>query len=448
VELGSDCVPEIHTLPVPREGATVGDIVKQAAEIATTWRKKRKVPGIADLVNDDESIPGLVSRRGSFASEAGSRGSGSDSPGHSGRVSSEHRHTDVKDKRATLSRTFPSALSLASLSSLTGKEEGEASSTEGSQAPASKSKSRVFDAVVNFLPEDEKSDSFQSALQNLLVTTTVMLPHMPSELRITSQDTAEAKRRRSSVYSLGSTARTSSFSSHIASTAPSIDPLQTLIHVLPARSPAALIKAAQSYLKSLFPKPDSDSRVPDAFPRAYILGGKVLAQPMKRATNMSPISGLAMIISGAVTCQEPSEYMYLDDFKSCRFDTGSSELAVPDHPDMQPLDTYSIAYGAIELDASTDPPAGPILQVPERRDSETDLSPYSPSTPPLDYDAETSASSVGNSTHAPSIETSALAVSIVPSKSSQISQITQGPTLRRKGSGWLGKLFSKKRNEA
>ena len=434
-------------LAVPREGGTVGDIVKQAAEIATTWRKKRKVPGIADLVNDDESIPGMMSRRGSFASEAGSRGSGSDSPAHSRRVSSEYRHADVKDKRATLSRTFPSVLSLASLSSLTGKEEAEGSSTEGIQAPASKTKTRAFDAVVNFLPEDEKSESFQGALQNLLVTTTAMLPHMPSELRITSQDAAEAKRRRSSVYSLGSTARTSSFSSHIALTTPSIDPLQTFIHVLPARSPPALIKAAQSYLKSLFPKPDWDSRVTDTFPRAYILGAKVLGQPMKRATNMLPISGLAMILSGAVTCQEPSEHMHLDDFKSCRFDTGSSELTTSDLPDTRPFDTYSIAYGAVEPDLRSDSPVGPTLQAPERRESETDTSADSPPTPPLDYDAETSASSVGNSTHAPSIETSALAVSIVPSKSSQISQITQGPTLRRKGSGWLGKLFSKKRNE-
>ena len=447
MELGSECVPEIHMLAVPREGGTVGDIVKQAAEIATTWRKKRKVPGIADLVNDDESIPGMMSRRGSFASEAGSRGSGSDSPAHSRRVSSEYRHADVKDKRATLSRTFPSVLSLASLSSLTGKEEAEGSSTEGIQAPASKTKTRAFDAVVNFLPEDEKSESFQGALQNLLVTTTAMLPHMPSELRITSQDTAEAKRRRSSVYSLGSTARTSSFSSHIAPTTPSIDPLQTLIHVLPARSPPALIKAAQSYLKSLFPKPDWDSRVTDTFPRAYILGAKVLGQPMKRATNMLPISGLAMILSGAVTCQEPSEHMHLDDFKGCRFDTGSSELTTSDLPDTRPFDTYSIAYGAVEPDLRSDSPVGSTLQAPERRESETDTSADSPPTPPLDYDAETSASSVGNSTHAPSIETSALAVSIVPSKSSQISQITQGPTLRRKGSGWLGKLFSKKRNE-
>jgi hypothetical protein len=451
-DLGSQSIPEIHFLSSSRDVGTVGEIIKQAAELAVVWKKKR-TSGIADVVDHDRRAftPGITSRRGSAPSEAGSLRSSTSPPVHTRTPSMEYQapETHVKDKRSTMLSRFPSALSFTSLPALAGKDLVEPNLASNHTLEPD-SKTRTFDVVLNFLSQDERPDSFQSSLQNLLVTTTAILPHMPSALRISAKESVDEKKRRNSVYTLDSTAGTSSSLSSRGtppSSAPS-DVGQTLIHVLPVRPSPPLIMAAEKYLKSLFPQPDWDTALTSSVPRAYVLGNKVLGQPMQRAINMAPISGLAMILSGAVSCRDRLDEMYLDDFKSCRFDSDVPDRPSPEQLSTPGFDQYTIVQGNV------DPIEAPDLTPPEiRLKSDAKEGPgqqraYSPSTPPLDYEGETSASSVANSTLAPSVDVSDPTISIAPSHPSPTSQIYPLPSLKKKKSGWLGKLFSKNRTAA
>lgn len=448
-ELGPECVAEVQFLTPTKEGKTVGEIIKQAVDAALVWKKKRKALQAAR----EPTTPGLGSRRGSAHSDLVGSGTGpgsgpgssrSHSPMQSGRPSTE-LEGGRDNRRSTLSRSFSSVLSMATV---VAKEDMETGSQDGSgDGPAQRM--RGLDAVVNFLPQDDRADSMQGALQNVLVTTTALLPFMPSSNRISPNDSLEEKKRRSSTYSLVSSARTSSFSSNIFPTGIMADMPQTLIHVLPAVPSSTLIKAIEAYLKSLFPRPALEGLSAHAAPRAFVLGSRVLSQPMKRASDMSPISGLALTLSGAISCHSHDDKMYLDDLRSCRFESGSSdrsdeETQVVTAPPAF-FDPYSIATGFADGETnsirSLDPSVAqssmviPEIQVDHRGDI--------PSTPPLDFDNDTSASSVDNSTHNPSIEgfSGPEVGALDPSMTSSASQ-DGGKSLKKKKS-WLGKLFSK-----
>ena len=447
--LGSACLAEVQFLPTLKEGKTIGDVVKQAVDAALAWRKKRKLLATTDLDLHEPTLPGLGSRRGSSHSDQVAMGSRSHSPLHSRRPSVEL--LEGRDRRSTLSRSFSSVLSMATVIN---KEDVETASQDGSVTEPNQ-RVRALDAVVNFLPAEERADSLQGTLQNVLVTTTALLPFMPSSMRISPTDSIEEKKRRNSTYSLVSSARTSSFSSNIFPVGV-VDMPQTLVHVLPPAPSPALIKATEAYLKSLFPRPTSESLSAHVAPKAFVLGSRVLGQPMKRASDMSPISGLALMLSGAVSCHSHHDKTYLDDLRSCRFELGphdrsDEEERNPDGPSSAFFDPYSVATGIMDSEArsirSLEPPrlssdnqsrndtVLPDIQDDSRREI--------PTTPPLDYDNETSASSGDNSTHSRSVEgfNTPDVVTLSPSVSSSHQEVAK--TLKKKKSGWLGKLFNK-----
>jgi hypothetical protein len=452
-ELGSACLPEVQFLPSLKESKTVGDVVKQAVDAALIWRKKRKAlesaetPPPASSRDVTTSSPGLGSRRGSTHSDHAASSSRSHSPMHSRRPSMEL--VEGKDKRSTLSRSFSSVLSMATV---VNKEDVETASQEGlgsGSVSEPKQRARALDAVVNFLPMDDRPDSFQGSLQNVLVTTTALLPFMPSAHRISPTDSIEEKKRRNSTYSLVSSVRTSSFSSNVFPTG-IVDMPQTLIHVLPVGPSPALIKATEAYLKSLFPRPGPESLSMHVAPRAYVLGNRVLGQPMKRASDMSPISGLALMLSGAISCHSHFDVMYLDDLRSCRFQSDAAQDG-PDEernvnnntPSTAFFDPYSIARGVTDVETrsvgSLETPSSNNNAVREIQvDPRLDL----PTTPPLDYDNETSASSGDNSNRSVEGFSSPDVIALSPSSASSTLPLEGVKTLKKKQS-WLGRLFKK-----
>jgi hypothetical protein len=452
-ELGSACLPEVQFLPSLKESKTVGDVVKQAVDAALIWRKKRKAlesaetPPPASSRDVTTSSPGLGSRRGSTHSDHAASSSRSHSPMHSRRPSMEL--VEGKDKRSTLSRSFSSVLSMATV---VNKEDVETASQEGlgsGSVSEPKQRARALDAVVNFLPMDDRPDSFQGSLQNVLVTTTALLPFMPSAHRISPTDSIEEKKRRNSTYSLVSSVRTSSFSSNVFPTG-IVDMPQTLIHVLPVGPSPALIKATEAYLKSLFPRPGPESLSMHVAPRAYVLGNRVLGQPMKRASDMSPISGLALMLSGAISCHSHFDVMYLDDLRSCRFQSDAAQDG-PDEernvnnntPSTAFFDPYSIARGVTDVETrsvgSLETPSSNNNAVREIQvDPRLDL----PTTPPLDYDNETSASSGDNSNRSVEGFSSPDVIALSPSSASSTLPLERVKTLKKKQS-WLGRLFKK-----
>jgi hypothetical protein len=447
-ELGSACLPEVQFL---KEGKTVGEVVKQAVDVALAWKKRRKAVGTAEQQASSRwdappSAPGLGSRRGSGHSDQVGSSSRSHSPMHSRGPSMEL--VEGRERRSTLSRSFSSVLSMATV---VNKEDAETASQDGSGwGSEPNQRVRALDAVVNFLPAEEGPDSIQGSLQNVLVTTTALLPFMPSAHRISPTDSIEEQKRRNSTYSFVPSARTLSFSSNVFPTG-IVDMPQTLVHVLPAGPSMALIKATEAYLKSLFPRPAPESLSVHVAPRAYVLGNRVLGQPMKRASDMLPISGLALTLSGAISCHSHFDKMYLDDLRSCRFESGTTQdRSDEEEKDVDNnaasttfFDPFSIATGIADGESRSVRSLGPLpsgsnVVVPE---IQVDPRCGIPCTPPLDYDNDTSASSGDNSTYSRSVEGSS-SPDVIALSTSLASHQEGGKSLKKKQS-WLGRLFNK-----
>jgi hypothetical protein len=444
---GSGCFPEVQFLTRDTQGKTVGDLIKESMELAYRWRKRRVgEKRRSSILSASEagwspspgpglhgSHPGSSTTTPTTVSPAESRRASVDFPGgqgHPGDGFSSLTITNAqRERRASgLPRSLSSVFGLTPSSAAETMETGEKGL-------------RVLDAIVNVLPVEETAGSFQAALQNVLVTTTTCLPYLPTfggkssspSTEIQGQETMGSRSRR------GSAGEFMRGSNRLP---------QTLIHVLPRNPSSALVKTSESYLRSVFPQPAVDDYNDFPAPRAYLLGSKVLAQPMKRAADMSAVSGLGMILSGAVDCWDidpdteinMNQRSYLDDLKRCRFSLASKEKyegsdQVPGRSNTPgPIQSTPIPRTEAQTIRALAPP---ITGIANNRPFDI------PATPPLDFDNDTLASSFERSVRSSSPNPSNLPEPSLAGTSNAEEEHGLEKDIRKK-KNWASRLFSKK----
>lgn len=453
VELGDKCMPEV--LFLSESTKTLSETIGKAVDLANAWRKKRKAslfnPTLSDaniLLAGSRYSPPLVQGDSARASSA------SHSPSYSRRESFEQNGSAQpgRSRPRSLSSLFGNTMSFAA--SLNGDSD-HASEKKGSDHP----KPMAFDAIINFMPKSDQTTSFQNSLQNLLVTTAAVLPFIPSTMRMvvpteSNPASRDATRPSSTISSSSARSRGSSPAARTFHKSTCIP--QSLIHVVSSPPSGPMIKAAESYLQPLFPQTRPRDTMEHVEPRAYLLGPSVLGRPMKKAIDGSSVSGLGLVLSGAVSCCNPKHRTFLDDLRNCQFEHGPR--SVEDMSNLPPSsgnvpttwtpNDFSVAMGIVTYDSDLSSDSNATAARPgisPLGNHHALSSPISSRTPPLDFDGDTRSSFE----HLSSLHSSregALGVDTHSTPSRTPTRLEPDEQTIKKESGWIGKLFSKGTN--
>lgn len=290
--------PDVHFLKTGQED--LAGILRDVKDVGGRWREGRRLKWMNEERNGKEQDIG--SPRSSTTERFDGAGSSSSRTRSGRRVStasssslSPTKPGGGRNRRTSLTRSFSSVVGLLTAV----KDENPPESTRGFEsddkgstgtnklAGSDVEEGKTFDAIVHFMRDDA---GMQNWLKEVVMVATALLPHLDS-----TQTASNIKR----------------------SSTPTEDSLrQTIIHVLPKDHPPELIPPLNTYLSSLFPSSSSIHH------RAYLLNHRVLPQPMKRAMNQAEVSGLGLILSGAVGCKVGGKRggsVYLQGLRSCRF---------------------------------------------------------------------------------------------------------------------------------